>query len=149
MMSINYMHECDHGGGKVWYSAPPGPSALPFEAALHTGMPELFRCQPGLQYDLVTMISPVELQARGETVYRAVQRPGEYILTFPQAFHGGFSLGYNVAEAVIFFSYPGMLSMVVALRRSRRRGAEPVFYMPSFLLELGRRGLGVYEEQPY
>jgi hypothetical protein len=143
MMSINYMHESDDGGGKVWYGAPSGPGALAFEAAMQTAVPELYRLQPNLQYELVTMVSPVELQARGATVFRAVQRPGEYILTFPQAFHGGFSLGYNVAEAVNFFTPECFPWMRVAVRRSRKRGVDPVFNMASFLLDLGAR-LGVH-----
>ena len=30
------------------------------------------------------------------------QEPGTYIITFPKSFHGGFSQGYNVGEAVNF-----------------------------------------------
>jgi histone demethylase JARID1 len=29
-----------------------------------------------------------------------VQRPGEFIITFPAAFHAGFSHGFNCGEAV-------------------------------------------------
>ncbi|KAF3577003.1 hypothetical protein DY000_02028598 [Brassica cretica] len=35
-------------------------------------------------------------------VYKAVQRPGEFIVTFPMAYHAGFSHGFNCGEAVNF-----------------------------------------------
>ena len=37
-------------------------------------------------------------------VLRTVQQPGEFILTFPDAYHAGFSTGVNIAEAVNFAS---------------------------------------------
>lgn len=145
MMSINYMHQCDEGGGKVWYGVPPGEGALMFEASLRTAVPELFRAQPGLQYELVTMVSPVELRARGTSVCRTVQRPGEFILTFPQAFHGGFSLGYNVAEAVNFFTPECFPWMRAGVRNAHVYRRSPVFCYVEFMVQLGAR-LGVHSD---
>ena len=38
----------------------------------------------------------------GVKVCRAVQAPGEFIVTFPRAYHAGFSNGYCLGEAVNF-----------------------------------------------
>ena len=35
-------------------------------------------------------------------MYKTLQMPGEYVLTFPGAYHGGFSMGLNIGEAVNF-----------------------------------------------
>jgi [histone H3]-trimethyl-L-lysine4 demethylase len=141
MMSINYMHVTDDGkeGGKVWYGAPGGPGAAKFEAAMRTAVPTLFAVQPDLMYELVTMVSPVELQARGAQMCRAIQRQGEFMLTFPQAAHGGFSLGYNVAEAVNFFTpdcFPWMRAAATQCHFNKR---NPVFCLTEFIVSLAER----------
>merc|ERR1712048_189118 len=38
----------------------------------------------------------------GVPVVRTVQRKGEVIVTFPRAYHAGFSHGFNIGEAVNF-----------------------------------------------
>lgn len=38
----------------------------------------------------------------GVKVFRAVQQPGEFVVTFPRAYHAGFSNGFNFGEAVNF-----------------------------------------------
>ncbi|RRT55546.1 hypothetical protein B296_00027775 [Ensete ventricosum] len=48
----------------------------------------------------VTQFSPSLLRLEGVPVYRCVQRPGEFVLTFPRAYHAGFNCGFNCAEAV-------------------------------------------------
>ena len=99
MYSINYMH-C--GEGKLWYGCRGGEGAVRFEQAMRQCVPELFEAMPNLLYGMITMVNPVRLHQLGAPMCRAVQMPGEFIITFPQAYHGGFSLGLNAAEAVNF-----------------------------------------------
>lgn len=49
---------------------------------------------------LVTMVDPRWIASRGIPVFRARQREGQFVVTFPQAYHGGFNFGFNVAGAV-------------------------------------------------
>ncbi|KAF6005391.1 hypothetical protein F1559_004865 [Cyanidiococcus yangmingshanensis] len=99
MYSINYMHS---GEGKIWYGCPGGDAYRQFENAMRECVPDLFAAMPDLLYNMITMVNPVHLRQRGAPMCRTIQMPGEFVLTFPQAFHGGFSLGVNMAEAVNF-----------------------------------------------
>jgi len=40
-----------------------------------------------------TLFPPNILLEHGVPVYKAVQKPGEFIITFPRAYHAGFSHG--------------------------------------------------------
>jgi histone demethylase JARID1 len=51
------------------------------------------------------MFSPRLLQQHGVNAYKLLQHEGEFVVTFPRAFHGGFSLGPNVGEAVNFATH--------------------------------------------
>lgn len=46
--------------------------------------------QPDLLFQLLSMLSPRALQRAGVPVYSATQAPGEFVVTFPNAYHGGF-----------------------------------------------------------
>lgn len=67
---------------------------------MRKNLPDLFDEQPNLLHCLVTQFSPSILKDEGVPVYRAVQHSGEYVLTFPRAYHAGFNSGFNCAEAV-------------------------------------------------
>ena len=96
--SINYNHV---GNPKVWYGVP-SQSALAFEEVFKKYMPEQFKLQPDLLFQLVTMLSPRILKSASVPVYRVVQEEGSFVITFPRAYHGGFNSGFNCAEAVNF-----------------------------------------------
>ena len=96
--SANFQH---FGATKTWYGIP-GKDANTFEAAMRKAVPELFESQPDLLFQLVTILPPDQLRKAGVEVYALDQRAGEFVITFPQAYHAGFNHGFNFNEAVNF-----------------------------------------------
>lgn len=105
LYSINY-HHC--GASKTWYGIP-GHAALQFEKVVR----EYVYTHDILSTDgedgafdvllgKTTLFPPNILLEHGVPVYKAVQKPGEFIVTFPRAYHAGFSHGFNCGEAVNF-----------------------------------------------
>lgn len=105
LYSINY-HHC--GAPKTWYGVP-GHSASDFENVVREHVYDkeiLLNGGENAAYDLLigktTMFPPKILSEHGVPVYKAVQKPGEFVITFPRAYHAGFSHGFNCGEAVNF-----------------------------------------------
>ena len=96
--SANYQH---FGATKTWYGIP-GDDAERFELAMKDAVPELFEQQPDLLFQLVTLLPPDQLKKAGVNVYALDQRAGQFVITFPQAYHAGFNHGFNFNEAVNF-----------------------------------------------
>ncbi|RXK37598.1 hypothetical protein M231_05140 [Tremella mesenterica] len=96
--SINYMY---WGETKTWYGIP-GSDADKFETAIMSEAPDLFEQQPSLLYQLVTMMNPGRLKEQGVKVVACDQRPNEFVITWPKAYHCGFNHGINFNEAVNF-----------------------------------------------
>ncbi|XP_052677656.1 lysine-specific demethylase 5A-like isoform X4 [Crassostrea angulata] len=96
--SINYMH---WGEPKTWYGVP-GAMADLFEDVMKKSAPELFEASPDLLHQLTTIMNPNILMDHGVPIVRTNQHAGEFIITFPRAYHAGFNQGYNFAEAVNF-----------------------------------------------
>ncbi|KIV92116.1 hypothetical protein, variant [Exophiala mesophila] len=96
--SANYQH---FGATKTWYGIP-GKDAYAFENAMRKAVPELFETQPDLLFQLVTILPPNQLRKAGVDVFACDQRAGQFVITFPQAYHAGFNHGFNFNEAVNF-----------------------------------------------
>ncbi|XP_019428053.1 PREDICTED: probable lysine-specific demethylase ELF6 isoform X2 [Lupinus angustifolius] len=99
--SMNFLHT---GSSKTWYSVP-GDYAFAFE--------EVIRCQAygdnidhlaalKLLGEKTTLLSPEIIIASGIPCCRLIQNPGEFVVTFPRAYHVGFSHGFNCGEAANF-----------------------------------------------
>lgn len=103
-LSANYSHL---GAPKKWYGVPAKDCGA-FEEIISGIAPEYEAKQRDLMHQLVSMVSPDELRrtsAAGQRrleIYETVQRPGEFIITFPKVYHSGFNYGFNVNEAVNF-----------------------------------------------
>lgn len=99
-LSANYQHA---GSQKVWYSIPERDTAT-FDEMMKSISPDLFERQPDLLHQLITLISPYSKRFTdsGISCYKAIQNPGEYIITFPKCYHAGFNCGFNFNEAVNF-----------------------------------------------
>ncbi|KAJ2817162.1 hypothetical protein FBU31_006318, partial [Coemansia sp. 'formosensis'] len=121
--SVNYMH---WGDTKTWYGVP-GRHAKKFEDAMRAAVPGLFKDQPDLLFQLVTMLSPGALVARNVDVVSCDQRAGEFVVTFPQSYHAGFNQGFNFNEAVNFATSDWMPYDVPSVKRYQRYERNPVF----------------------
>nr|XP_029119785.1 lysine-specific demethylase SE14 isoform X2 [Elaeis guineensis] len=122
--SLNFLHM---GSPKTWYAVP-GEYAATLE--------EIVRVQGyGGNVDRLTaftmlgekttLLSPEVLVASGVPCCRLVQHPGEFVVTFPRAYHVGFSHGFNCGEAANFAT-PQWLK--VAKEAAVRRAA--MSYLP-------------------
>ncbi|XP_042438838.1 lysine-specific demethylase JMJ706-like [Zingiber officinale] len=123
LYSVSY-HHC--GASKTWYGIP-GHAAPDFEKVVQNHVYDSDILQGEREdaaFDVLlrktTMFPPNILLEHNVPVYKAVQKPGEYIITFPRAYHAGFSHGFNCGEAVNFaigdwFPFGNMASQRYAL----------------------------------
>jgi hypothetical protein len=98
LYSLSYNH---YGATKVWYGVP-GNDAAKFEQCIQKMKSQRVKIEKDVLHKLVLMTGPTTLGAANVPLVRVDQNPGEFVVTFPQAYHGGFSLGFNCGEAVNF-----------------------------------------------
>ncbi|XP_054805289.1 lysine-specific demethylase REF6 [Prosopis cineraria] len=96
--SLNYLHM---GAGKTWYGVPRD-AAVAFEEVVrvHGYGGEI---NPLVTFAVLgektTVMSPEVFLSAGVPCCRLVQNAGEFVVTFPRAYHTGFSHGFNCGEA--------------------------------------------------
>lgn len=98
LYSINYNHA---GAAKIWYCVSPKDGAK-FDSMARGLFPELHAACPAFVRHKDILISPRLLRAAGVPFVQARQEPGEFIVLNAAAYHSGFNLGFNIAEAVNF-----------------------------------------------
>ena len=123
---------------KTWYGIPQH-AYLEFEKCLKSHCPEAFDKSPDLLYRLTTLLSPNHLMQQGVPVVKLRQHPGEFVVTFPRAYHAGFSHGFTCAEAVNFAPVDWIPHGRSCLSRYRRRGGRPsVFNHEKLICDMAR-----------
>lgn len=127
--SINYHH---WGEAKTWYGIPASHSSA-FEGAFKRQEPKLFQKYPDLLSHLSFTLCPDALNGI-LPVYALDQRPGEFVLTFPRAYHAGFNHGLNFNEAANFAPADWLSYGQECLSRYRKHAKPPVFSHHELLL---------------
>ena len=133
--SANYQH---FGATKTWYGIP-GADAERFEEAMRQAVPELFETQPDLLFQLVTLLPPDQLKKAGVNVYALDQRAGQFVITFPQAYHAGFNHGFNFNEAVNFAPHDWEPFGEAGVKRLQEFRRQPCFSHDELLLTAAAR----------
>jgi len=132
LYSINYSH---FGESKQWYGVP-GADAKNFEKVTKQFLMESFKDAPDLLHHMTTQISPSLLMSSKVPVYQLVQTPRSFVVTFPKAFHAGFSYGFNCGEAVNFATPDWLPEGTEADQRYRTFRRSSVFSHQRLLLTL-------------
>lgn len=133
LYSLNYHH---FGAEKIWYAIPPSQAEL-FEAAVRKELhPSHAARSKNVLYELTTVLSPRALKRHGITVHTAIQREGEFMVTFPRAYHSGFNCGFNCAEAVNFACDDWLVSGWQALSEYRKNRRPVSFSMEMLLISI-------------
>jgi len=125
MYSVNYCH-MSSSYGKQWYGIP-GAEATKFERLSKDWLFESFNEAPDLLHHMTTQISPYFLSRNNVPVYQVLQEAKTFVITFPKAFHGGFSYGFNIGEAVNFATADWLAKGSEAELRYRHFGRPAVF----------------------
>lgn len=92
--------------------------------------------EPNFIHHMTTMMSPTFLRENGIDVYRLIQHPGEFVITFPRSYHCGFSTGFNIGEAVNFGSLSWLDFGINAFNIYRKtREIIPIFSLEWLIYE--------------
>ncbi len=116
----------------------PGTEAEAFEQVMVEAVPELMQSEKGLLYKMVTMLPPETALKAGVRVCHLLQRPGSFVITWPRAYHAGFSHGLNCAESSNFATpdwLPWGRASIEAYRNTER-ARKPCFTHEMLLLSL-------------
>lgn len=89
----------------------------------------------------VTQLSPSILKSEGVPAYRCIQNAGEFVLTFPRAYHAGFNTGFNCAEAVNVAPVDWLPHGQIAIELYRSQGRKTSISHDKLLLGAAREAV--------
>eukprot|EP01041_Mallomonas_annulata_P001920 gene1920-3728_t len=98
LFSINYLHT---GAPKSWCFIPPRLQKRFEHFSASHFQEEFHQCSNYLRHK-TKIFSPQRLRAEGIDVHTVLQSAGEFMITFPRAYHCGFNYGFNIAESTNF-----------------------------------------------
>uniref|UniRef100_A0A1A8LHS6 [histone H3]-trimethyl-L-lysine(9) demethylase n=2 Tax=Nothobranchius pienaari TaxID=704102 RepID=A0A1A8LHS6_9TELE len=101
LYSINYLH---YGEPKSWYVVPPehGKRLERLAKGFFPGNAQ--NCEAFLRHKM-TLISPSILKKFSVPFQKVTQEAGQFVVTFPFAYHAGFNHGFNCAESTNFATH--------------------------------------------
>lgn len=100
LYSINYIH---FGKSKTWYGVPPSHADKMERVAAGFFSGDAEGCKQFLRHKM-SLMSPNVLREYSIPCNKIVHHAGEFMITFPRAYHAGFNHGYNCAESSNFAS---------------------------------------------
>ncbi|RVE74113.1 hypothetical protein OJAV_G00038270 [Oryzias javanicus] len=98
LYSLSYMH---YGEPRSWYVVPPEHSRRLEKLAKGFFPGNAQNCEAFLRHKM-TLISPTILKKYNIPFEKVIQEAGQFIVTFPLAYHAGFNHGFNCAESTNF-----------------------------------------------
>ncbi|XP_078469951.1 uncharacterized protein LOC144732346 [Lampetra planeri] len=125
--SIDYLHT---GADKIWYCIPASQKDK-LEKVVHSLLQA--NGKSGLEMLQNSMVSPEVLSHAGVSVYRTVQRSGQFVVTFPGSFTSSVSCGYSVSETITFAPADWLPLGCRAAEEVKRRCIPNMFPMDKLL----------------
>ena len=104
LSAVNYLH---WGRDKVWYIVPPGQDADRLDEVVLKSLTDSGHvkkpCENIMRHKEF-LITPDYLRNNKINFHVIFQKAGEFVVTFPRAYHEGFNLSCNFAESTNFGS---------------------------------------------
>ncbi|XP_056684326.1 putative lysine-specific demethylase JMJ16 isoform X2 [Spinacia oleracea] len=119
LYKLQYLHL---GAPRIWYSTP-GCDSHKFEAVAKRHFPDSGKEHLDPLHAPNRQLTPATLKSEGIPVHRCIQRPGEFVLFLPGAYHTGFDCGFSCSASAVFapLDWLPLGQISIELYRDRRR----------------------------